>query len=69
MRERILVVENRSSTFCVKADNVTGIRNIPSFMIEPIPCKPGMGLAPFAGAARLSGDERFVLILDPDALA
>ncbi|MDP2983137.1 MAG: chemotaxis protein CheW [Candidatus Latescibacter sp.] len=68
MRERILVVQNRSSTFCVKADNVTGIRNIPSFMIEPIPCKPGMGMAPFAGAARLSGDERFVLILDPDAL-
>jgi chemotaxis signal transduction protein len=66
-RERIMVVENRSSTFCVKADNITGIRNIPSFMIEPIPGKSGIPLSPVAGAARLSGEERFVVILDPDA--
>jgi len=68
MQERLLVVDNRSSTFCIIADKITGIRNIPSFMIEYIPGDTGRKLKPFAGVTRLADEEGFVLILDPDAL-
>jgi chemotaxis signal transduction protein len=68
MNEKFMIVQNNSSTFCVRADDIIGIRNITKSGIESLPGQSEMESGVIEGVVNLSNGEDLILILDPDLI-